>query len=533
MGFRNFGDPFGEFGQPFGRPGADPSNNYLLYDRFITPLAGGSVNGTQAEPVGGTRMVTDTNSKLFITGGLASVAAGGVGSGNPGLWYPSMTRRNGLVLFWTFVQAINALEVGWDTAAAGSIAFCVRPIVATSTGVRDNGTAITVAAATTAGVTYKVALILRSVGGCYYFILGLGSTHFILIWISATSTADLLPGAAEVNAIDVYTFDDVKVPSVLYVPAPFAYDTFTRANGALGSTESTGADGQALTPLAWNFSVGIWTISTNKAIATPVLGSDVIVNGGFGADTDWTKGTGWVIAAGLATATLASANLTQTVAPLTAGKWYQIAYTVSAFAAGTVQAVVGGKSLPTHAANATYTEIALATTTAFLFTGAGFTGSLDNVSAKLLTTAELFATVLCANADVFIDVAITLVGATSGVPAGIVCNLDSVATPLNFIACYLDGVGNCVLVEFVAGVASIKFTIAITYSAGAVLRVVRNGTSCRVFYNSLVVNAGGTAMTANTNLNHGIFNPTALNSLDNATIFPVGTSGEFDGLNNL
>lgn len=109
-------------------------------------------------------------------------------------------------------------------------------------------------------------------------------------------------------------------------------------------------------------------------------GGDELLNGVFDADTNWTKGAGWTIAAGLATAAASSADLSQTVAPLTAGYYYEVAYTISGRTAGTVTPVVGGTTGTARSRNGTYTEILLASTTAFKFTPTGFTGNLDNVT---------------------------------------------------------------------------------------------------------------------------------------------------------
>ena len=35
------------------------------------------------------------------------------------------------------------------------------------------------------------------------------------------------------------------------------------------------------------------------------IGLDLVINGAFAADTDWTKGAGWTIAVGVATGTIA------------------------------------------------------------------------------------------------------------------------------------------------------------------------------------------------------------------------------------
>lgn len=299
----------------------------------------------------------------------------------------------------------------------------------------------------------------------------------------------------------------------------------------LGSSESLGPDSQILTPLAWTGST--WSTSGNAAINTPTLGSDVIVNGAFAADTDWNKGTGWAIGSGTANATTASADLTATVAPLIVGRWYQVQYTVSGFAAGTVQVVGGGISLPTHAANGTYIETFKATTTAFLLRGVGFTGSIDNVSAKLLTTAELFATVPLSIADIFPEVGITLSGSGGGgLQAGLVFNLDSANNPQNFIIAYLNGNGFGVVEECVAGIFATKFTTSLTYAANGVLRVAREGTQLRCFYNGGTLNSLQT-MSVNVNTLAGMFSTSALNSLDNFLIWSRGTSNaEYAALGN-
>src|SRR3990167_322284 len=67
--------------------------SYTLNDQFTTDRAAGAVNGTSAEPTGGTRTVVDTNSKLSISGSQLSFATGGVDYGvNPGIWYGSASR---------------------------------------------------------------------------------------------------------------------------------------------------------------------------------------------------------------------------------------------------------------------------------------------------------------------------------------------------------------------------------------------------------------------------------------------------------
>jgi len=113
--------------------------------------------------------------------------------------------------------------------------------------------------------------------------------------------------------------------------------------------------------------------------------SSFIANGDFATDTIWTKGAGWTIAAGVATATGAiSTALSQTATTtLIAGQSYTVTFTVTA-SAGTVTPSIGGTSGTTRGAG-TFTETIIAGATQLIaFTGVGFTGTLDNISVRLV-----------------------------------------------------------------------------------------------------------------------------------------------------
>jgi hypothetical protein len=110
--------------------------------------------------------------------------------------------------------------------------------------------------------------------------------------------------------------------------------------------------------------------------------AEYVTNGAFASDTGWTKGTGWTIAAGVADAAGAiSTALSQTSAiTLIAGFTYTITYTVTR-SAGSVTPSIGGTAGTARSSSATFTETIVAGTTQILaFTGAGFTGTVDNVS---------------------------------------------------------------------------------------------------------------------------------------------------------
>lgn len=290
---------------------------------------------------------------------------------------------------------------------------------------------------------------------------------------------------------------------------PFS-DDFNRADGAIGN--------------GWEGSGSTWTISGNKAINTPTLGSELIVNGDFASDTVWTKGTGWTIAAGVASkAAGAAANITQSV--LTIGAWYRTVQTLVNRTGGNFAVIFGSSGTlgPTLAADGTYTATGRAATTTLAGMRAVNSTSaadLDNVSYKQLTLAELFRTRDFGRADVDVSVKVTVV---SGNRAGLVLNLDSASSPANFVTASHDGV-NARLSKAVAGVYTELISAAATYSAGAALRVVKSGpTTYQFWYNGVQIGTDQTVSDAGiiNNTRHGMFNTYELNGLDDFSILAV------------
>jgi len=111
-------------------------------------------------------------------------------------------------------------------------------------------------------------------------------------------------------------------------------------------------------------------------------GVEHAVNGGFAADTDWTKGAGWTISAGTANATTSNAALSQTIAEVTSGASYKVTYTVTR-SAGSVRPSLGGVNGTSRSTSGTYTDTITAGAGGVLaFTGTGFTGTIDVVSVK-------------------------------------------------------------------------------------------------------------------------------------------------------
>lgn len=121
-----------------------------------------------------------------------------------------------------------------------------------------------------------------------------------------------------------------------------------------------------------------------------VLGSELVTNGTFDTDTNWTKGAGWSISAG--TANLAGTagtfpTISQNYA-YTANSWYRVTFTVSNYAGGVVQFTSrpGGQKGPQGSANGTYSFYFLASGTDTYFgiqdQNGGAVLSIDNVSVK-------------------------------------------------------------------------------------------------------------------------------------------------------
>jgi len=131
-----------------------------------------------------------------------------------------------------------------------------------------------IVAAYSAATDYRIVIALRS-AGAYYLIKGGAFTNWTLLWIgSAENTAALYSGMG--NHSNTGTLDFVRIPDELWLPTPAGFDSFSRANGALGSSETTGPDSQATPARTWVNRVGTTLIATNKAQASVLVGGVAI-----------------------------------------------------------------------------------------------------------------------------------------------------------------------------------------------------------------------------------------------------------------
>ena len=117
------------------------------------------------------------------------------------------------------------------------------------------------------------------------------------------------------------------------------------------------------------------------------LGAELVTNGDFATDSDWSKGTGWTISGGTANANTSGnyISLYQN-SVFTVGKAYEYEFTVSNYSQGDVRFTQGGLDISgLKSANGTYTGVFSASQTSLYIQGVNsFIGSIDNVSVKEL-----------------------------------------------------------------------------------------------------------------------------------------------------
>jgi hypothetical protein len=129
------------------------------------------------------------------------------------------------------------------------------------------------------------------------------------------------------------------------------------------------------------------------------LGSELITNGDFAADSNWVKGTGWSIANGVGVAdNVTGQNLRQNGVALEESKVYSVTFTILSISAGSVLGRFGGTPAVdsvafTEAGTYTFFLRANSTNTSFMLRGqGGFTGTVDNVTVKEVLGSHATAT---------------------------------------------------------------------------------------------------------------------------------------------
>lgn len=124
------------------------------------------------------------------------------------------------------------------------------------------------------------------------------------------------------------------------------------------------------------------------------LGAELLTNGRFTSDTDWTKGTDWTISAPLATKTGGTASVLSQSVSVTAGKTYQLSYTMTRTAGTLTPRLTGGTTVfdTDRSGGGTYTGIIQANTgniTLEFSADASFAGTVRSVTLKEVTQSVL------------------------------------------------------------------------------------------------------------------------------------------------
>ena len=131
----------------------------------------------------------------------------------------------------------------------------------------------------------------------------------------------------------------------------------------------------------------------DKRCVLRIVTIDPTINGGFGADTDWNKGTGWPISAGVAHhATGTASDLEEAVASLPAiDRKVEITYDVVGISAGDVTLKAGTAAGTLRSADGTYTEIlTVAGDQVMRFSASSdFVGDIDNIKVRFSTAGDI------------------------------------------------------------------------------------------------------------------------------------------------
>ena len=118
----------------------------------------------------------------------------------------------------------------------------------------------------------------------------------------------------------------------------------------------------------------------------PEYGAELVTNGTFDSDSDWTLGTSWTISGGKAVANNASTNVTQNLSLIAANKSYKISFNISDYSGGQFFITFGGNDNTINfTANGDY-DVYInplnRVNDLIYLRGNSFSGSVDNVSVK-------------------------------------------------------------------------------------------------------------------------------------------------------
>jgi hypothetical protein len=302
------------------------------------------------------------------------------------------------------------------------------------------------------------------------------------------------------------------------------------------------------------FSGATWSVSSGKASNIPTTGNDLLTDGGLENWSSATNLTSWTeaiagtstvnketgdIYAGTAAARLdidgsnSLAKISQQISGgLAIGNWIKFEFWAKASAsgkslnAGYTNSIIpgGGSYTPTTSYSKITSSGHILTLTGGSFTtleiyknsAASSSIYLDDVAIKKINVPTLFATINANKSNVTTKAAWNII---RGLAAGVVMNLDSATSPLNFVLCYHIGAANTIhLIKCVNGTYSdVLINQLATYVAGANVELRKTAaTTYQVWYNGAQIGADQTISDAGiiNNTLHGIFSVEGGNTLD-------------------
>lgn len=299
-------------------------------------------------------------------------------------------------------------------------------------------------------------------------------------------------------------------------------DLFTRVDGALGGI--------------WY--APTWTISSNAAVNTPTLGTEIVTNGDMetgSPPTGWNQTNATLTADADAHAGSKSLKVEATanngegrqVPATVVGAWYQITVWAKASVDSTFRinvletsgysSVVGtGNQTVTDWTEFTYTFMAVTATSyiQFLIPTSGHSAYFDDVSLKRITHADVFATTKAGSGNVAVAAQSTNTKSQSGV----IARADSLQNPQNYLSAYYDitSGSKAKLDQVLAGVRTNLINQATSYIAGAPVELVVNDGVAQLFYGNVQQGADQTPdATLLNNRYIGISSLSPVNTVDN------------------
>ena len=224
---------------------------------------------------------------------------------------------------------------------------------------------------------------------------------------------------------------------------------------------------------------------------SPVTGNELVINGNFNTDTNWTKGAGVTISGGQANlggGTAVGSPLLLQSNILTLDKW--IYSQIQGSAAYYYHA--HSHNQKSYSANSYVRALcALSNYSINVYSG-NPTGYLDNASVKIFDETTIMSLVSGNAATSKVYANITYSSTASGF--GLIINANSQINPQNFLIAYFDRMVSKLYVwKVLNNTYSLLGSVNFSYSAGAEARIVRTGNSFDIYYNGsklLTISAG-------------------------------------------